>query len=168
MSAFIVNYFDGLGPRAKGGRSAPRLHNQRDRVIADALAHVRARPDVDPERIGVFGLSLGGFHALHLASRDSGIAAVVNMFGAMPAPVARQGLVRMPPTLILHGDRDRVVPVRRAYELARLLDRSGVPYELQIYRGQGHNFQGGALADSVRKTVDFFDRYLTLPAAAGT
>lgn len=160
ISAFIVHYFDGLGTVPKGRKASPVLHDDRDRVIADALSYVESRPFVDPDKIGLFGLSLGGFHAVGLASRDSRIAAVVNMVGAMPNPVARDGIWRMPPTLILHGDRDRIVPVRRAYELAKMLDEMGATYELKIFHGQQHAFKGSAFDDSVRLTAEFFERHL--------
>lgn len=160
ITAFIVHYFDGLGPRVQPVRASPPLHAAREQVIADALTHIRGLPYVDPRRVGLFGLSLGGFHALGLASRDTRVAAVANMVGAMPAPLMRGGVSRMPPTLILHGDRDRVVPVGRAYELAQLLDRIGARYEMKIYRGEAHVFRPEAREDSLQKVAEFFARHL--------
>lgn len=160
ITAFIVHYFDGLGPRAQPVRASPPLHEAREQVIADALTHIRGLPYVDAKRIGLYGLSLGGFHALSLASRDRRVAAVANMVGAMPAPLMRTGVSRMPPTLILHGDRDRVVPVGRAYELAQLLDRIGARYEMKIYRGEAHVFRPDAREDSLQKVAEFFARHL--------
>lgn len=161
ITAFIVHYFDGLGVAAEPVRASPTLHAARERVIADALTHIRGLPFVDARRIGLFGLSLGGFHALGLASRDDRVAAVANMVGAMPAPLMREGVSRMPPTLILHGDRDRVVPVRRAYELAELLERIGARYEMKIYRGEAHSFRPEAREDSLRQVAEFFARHLS-------
>lgn len=160
ISSFIVHYFDGLPNGAKNRRASPHLHEARDDVILDAISYVEALPGVDRDRIGIVGLSLGGFHALGLASRDFRIAAVVNIVGAMPEVAKREGIGQMPPTLILHGDSDRVVPVRRALELARMLDRMGSPYEMKIYRGQGHAFSGAVLVDSVHKAAEFLARHL--------
>ncbi len=160
ITAFIVHYFDGLGAVAQPARASPPLHAARERVIADALTHIRGLPYVDAKRIGLYGLSLGGFHALGLASRDQRVAAVANMVGAMPAPLMREGVSRMPPTLILHGDRDPVVPVGRAYELAQLLDRIGARYEMKIYRGEAHSFRPEAREDSLRQVAEFFARHL--------
>lgn len=53
-----------------------------------ALAWLRARPNVDPERIGVIGHSKGAEAALLLASTRPGIRAVV---AAMPSDVVWQG-----------------------------------------------------------------------------
>jgi dienelactone hydrolase len=132
------------------------------RAIDAAITAVQALSYVDHERIGLFGLSLGGFHALAIAARDERIGAVVDMFGAMPRPVA-PSVERMPPTLILHGDRDAVVPVKRAHELAKLLKTIGATYELKIYKGQGHSFTGMADQDSVERSVDFLERWLGAP-----
>jgi len=141
-------------PKSPGVESAAQA-----RAISEAIAHVQALDYVDRHRIGLFGLSLGGFHALALAARDERIAAVVNMFGAMPRAVAPE-VARMPPVLILHGDRDAVVPVRRAHELDKLLKRIGADYEIKIYKGQGHSFRGAADADSLARSADFFARRL--------
>ncbi len=138
---------------------------QQAAAISDAITAAQNLPYVDPRRIGMFGLSLGGFHALGLAARDTRIAAVVDMFGAMPHAAAPD-VTRMPPVLILHGDRDAVVPVRRAYELDKLMARIGAPREMTIYRGQGHSFRGAADADSVARSADFLDRRLAAAVQA--
>jgi dipeptidyl aminopeptidase/acylaminoacyl peptidase len=78
----------------------------------------------------------------------------------MPAQVARDGVSRMPPTMILHGDRDRTVPFRRAQELAEMLDSLGTPYEMKIYHGETHNFRIAAREDSIREAADFFVKHL--------
>ncbi|MFX0578211.1 alpha/beta hydrolase [Nocardia nepalensis] len=44
---------------------------------AAALTYVRSRPDLDPERIVVWGTSFGGGHAITTAARDDAIAAAV-------------------------------------------------------------------------------------------
>jgi dipeptidyl aminopeptidase/acylaminoacyl peptidase len=63
------------------------------------------------------------------------------VFGGMPKPLLALAQ-RMPPVLILHGDKDSVVPVEEAFELERLLQRLGSPYRKEIYSGQGHGFAG--------------------------
>jgi dienelactone hydrolase len=147
-------------PKSPGVESAAQA-----RAISDAIAAVQALDYVDHRQIGMFGLSLGGFHSLALAARDERIGAVVNMFGAMPRAVAPE-VTRMPPVLILHGDRDAIVPVRRAHELDRLLKKIGARHEMKIYKGQGHSFRGAADADSLARSVDFFEKWLGSTVAA--
>ena len=158
IHVFVVDYYGGMG--SVGDRSSPAHFAQRERIIADAVEHVRSRPEVDAEKVGVFGLSLGGFHALSLATQDSRLAAVVDMMGAMPQSVAADEVLRMPPTLILHGSADRVVTPRRMAALASMLDRVGAPYEVKLYMGEGHTLSSQAHADSVLRTANFFDRHL--------
>ena len=162
ISAFIVHYFDGLPARKNA--ASPALHDQRERIVTEALNYVEALTYVDGSKIGIYGLSLGGFQALSLASRDIRVAAVVDVIGAMPSQVAREPIYRMPPTLILHGDRDRTVPVARAKELAQILDTLGTPYEMKIYHGESHYFRVAAREDSMREAADFFDRHLKTPS----
>ena len=45
--------------------------------VLGALDYLQARSDVDPERIGVLGISLGGKAALLAAARDEGLRAVI-------------------------------------------------------------------------------------------
>jgi dienelactone hydrolase len=179
-NAFIFQYLSAVEPPPSppAGKAQPAKATQarvktppkkrgvdagaQTRAIDTAIAAVQALSYVDHERIGIFGLSLGGFHALAIASRDTRIGAVVDMFGAMPRPVGPT-VERMPPTLILHGDRDAVVPVRRAQELAKLLKTIGATHELKIYKGQGHSFTGAADQDSVERSVDFLERWLRTP-----
>src|SRR3546814_11502601 len=66
----------------------------------------------------------------------------------------------MPPTLLIHGARDRVVPISRMYEVASLLDGIGATYECKVYMDQAHNLAGAAHTDSVLTVADFFDRQL--------
>jgi dienelactone hydrolase len=58
--------------------------------IAGAVAWLRARPEVEPERIGALGLSMGGEEALTAAAADVGLSAVVaeGVSARMPADLA--------------------------------------------------------------------------------
>lgn len=158
ISTFVVHYFDGITEFAR--KASPQLQEQRNQVIRDAISYVQALPYVDQTRVGAFGLSLGGFHVMDLAGSDGRLAAVVNVVGAMPNTEMRRGVREMPPTLILHGDKDRVVPVARAYQLARYMDDIGADYDMHIFRGQGHAFKGPAQQEAIRETTEFFVRHL--------
>lgn len=158
IHAYIVYYYDGL-PGVRNP-SSPAHYPQRDRIIEDAIEHLAGRPEVDANRIGFFGVSLGGFHTLQIAATDKRVKAAVSLVGAMPRQLPLEAIAAMPPTLILHGDEDRIVPVDRAYEAASILDQVGAPYELVVYDGEGHGFSAPARDDSVHRTGDFFDIHL--------
>jgi acetyl esterase/lipase len=65
-----------------------------------------------------------------------------------------------PPFLILHGDRDTLVPFAQSVELADLLRKAGVPVTLQRMPGAGHGGPAFALPAVNRLTEAFFDKYL--------
>jgi carboxymethylenebutenolidase len=131
-----------------------------DQILRDALDFVANYHYVDSSRIGVFGMSLGGFHALNLSSRDYRIGAVVDMSGALRGNNIPQS-DHIAPTLALHGARDNIVPVGRAKSLAAYLQSRGIPHELTIYPDQGHFFRGRAQHDAFKRSVNFFNTYLT-------
>ena len=47
-----------------------------------------------------------------------------------------------PPTLILHGDADKLVPIQQAEVMVAKLKEAGVPAELVIKQGQAHGWLG--------------------------
>ncbi|WP_336492611.1 alpha/beta hydrolase family protein [Methylobacterium nigriterrae] len=61
----------------------------------------------------------------------------------------------MPPTLILHGASDPIVPVSQAHAIEHLLRQQGTRYEIRIYPGQGHGFTGAAQFDSATRVAGF-------------
>lgn len=112
-------------------------------TVADAVTYARGRADVDGARVSLVGLSLGGVLALHAATeKELKLAALVELFGALPAE-ARARLKKLPPTLIIHGDADEVVPVEQAYVLAGLLVSRKQRPEVEVYPGAGHLFFKG-------------------------
>ena len=52
------------------------------------------------------------------------------------------------PTLMLHGEKDMIVPVEQAYLLEDKLNEKGVFNKLVIYPGQAHGWDGKDLSDS--------------------
>ncbi len=71
-----------------------------------------------------------------------------------------------PPFLILHGERDPLVPVSQSQLLYEKLQAAGVPATLVIVKNAGHGFapMGGPISPSRQELTkmigDFFDQYL--------
>jgi len=59
------------------------------------------------------------------------------------------------PTLMLHGEKDMLVPVEQAYMLQNKLDEKGVFNKLVIYPGQAHGWGGKDLSDSFFQVETF-------------
>ena len=72
---------------------------------------------------------------------------------------------RLCPTLILHGELDPTVPVAEAYHLQECSKRKSIPYEMQIYAGAGHGFNGENWQDAPLRTLAFLQKYLLNIAA---
>ncbi|GAC1574892.1 MAG: hypothetical protein NVS3B7_07030 [Candidatus Elarobacter sp.] len=68
------------------------------------------------------------------------------------------------PTLMVAGDRDAEVPVTQSYEYWHALKALGVPTELVVYPGEGHEFFKPAdQRDVAQRIVTWFDRRIALP-----
>jgi acetyl esterase/lipase len=133
---------------------------------------------LDATRISMVGLSAGGALAMLAAARAAPgtLHRLVSCFGLYeidhlqgPASVLPRLLFGTPdraawrsrspahaaqaamPTLLLHGDDDRLVPVEQARRLAARREESGLPTKLVIYPGAPHGFfniAGSTAADA--------------------
>jgi dipeptidyl aminopeptidase/acylaminoacyl peptidase len=159
-----VNYRRGIGyglefrePQSPVGAS-PR----EDPDVIDIIAagqYLKKRPDVDPDRVGIWGGSAGGTRTiLGLAFGSDVFVAGVNFHG-----VATQALGKTQgwksPVLIVHGDDDRNVPFNLSVSLASELRGRGVEVEELILPNEGHSFfQHSTWLRVFHATDDFFAR----------
>jgi carboxymethylenebutenolidase len=162
--ALIVHYMDRSGVGSADQAATNRHFVSWMRTVSDAVAHAQALPQADPGRVGLLGYSLGAYLALETAAVNSRVAAVVDYFGGMSGIIA-SGLERMPPTLILHGEADNLVPVEEAHRLERLFKAKHIVFESKIYQGTGHGFSGAVADDAWQRTLHFLDRYLNAKSA---
>jgi acetyl esterase/lipase len=78
---------------------------------------------------------------------------------ASPLTYAKPG---HPPTLLIHGNKDTIVPPDHSTTMYEALDKAGVPVELHMYAGQPHAFDesprlGRQVADIM---ASFVERYV--------
>lgn len=185
-----VNFRSGIGYGMEfreaidyGARGASEYKD----VIGAGL-YLQSRDDVDPNRIGLWGGSYGGYlTALGLARASDLFAAGVDLHGVhdwnrvirnfVPsynanerAEFARLAFESSPmasidswrsPVLLIHGDDDRNVPFSESVDLAEALRKQGVYFEQLIFPDEVHGFllHKNWLA-AYNATADFFDRKL--------
>jgi dienelactone hydrolase len=157
--AFLLHYLDGTGERRASYSEIGRNFPAWAETVGDALSFVQQQNGVDPKRLAVIGTSLGGGLALSVAAHDLRVRALVTYFGFLPDAV-RHSAKRLPPTLVLHGARDTMVPVSNAHAIRTLLERLQTAHEVHVYPDQGHSFQGLAQLDAANRTAAFLRRHL--------
>ena len=65
---------------------------------------------------------------------------------------------KTPPTLIIHGDADRLVPIQQAELMIEKLTAKKIPCELVVRKGAGHGWP--TLIQDTKIIVDWFDKYI--------
>ena len=65
------------------------------------------------------------------------------------------------PTLLVHGTRDRLVPLRHSEEIKAAFDEDKVPCELITIEGAGHGFRGDDSKRATQASIDWFERFLS-------
>ena len=107
-------------------------------MLDDLLKEVAAKYPVDPDRIYLTGLSLGGFGSWMLAAEYPGrFAAVVPICGAGdPLDVER---IKDVPIWIVHGGKDSVVPVEESQRMAEALRKVHGRVRFTVYPDADHD-----------------------------
>jgi acetyl esterase/lipase len=70
---------------------------------------------------------------------------------------------KMPPTLVIHGDADDLVPLQQSRRLTSRLEELKVPNRLVVRKGKGHGWPEMGKED-FPLLADWFQRYLGEPA----
>ncbi|HEX8310302.1 MAG TPA: prolyl oligopeptidase family serine peptidase [Chthoniobacteraceae bacterium] len=157
--AFLVRYFDRTGTIFAGDKAIDEHTRVWTETVQDAVEFVAQHPRTRPDRIGMFGFSLGAYLSVAVGTRDPRIDAVAEIAGGIFEGSAG-GMRRFPPMLILHGRADQRVPVQRAFELQQAARRFRATPELRIYEGEGHRLSPAASADASGRALAFLDRHL--------
>ncbi len=159
FAVYVLHYFDRTETQSADKATILRNFPIWMKTLWDAVSFVEKQPAVDRERIALFGFSLGAYLSLANASIDNRVQAVVEFFGGLPREM-KLFMRRLCPVLILHGETDSTIPVSEAYNLQRLLQEKGIPYEIKIYPGTGHGFDSDVWRDAGPRALEFLQRYL--------
>jgi uncharacterized protein len=173
---FDVLLFDYRGYGRSSGSPSEEGTYPDARAALDCLLE---QPGVEPGRVVYLGESLGGAIALDLAlgrppaglvllSAFTGVADLARLhYPFVPAslvPDAYPALRRIgglrAPLLVLHGDRDDVVPVAQGQAL---FGAAPEPREIHVFPGLGHNDVLDGAGEGVAETIAAWARGLQGP-----
>jgi dipeptidyl-peptidase-4 len=183
---WIVFSLDNRGTPDRGKAFEDQIYRAMGSVeVADQLKGVdwlRARPDVDPKRIAVFGWSYGGYMTLKLLEAAPGVFAA-GVAGAPPtrwelydthyterymgnpatepAPYATSDALTnaakiADPLLLIHGMSDDNVVLDNSTALMAKLQSAAVPFETMVYPGLGHRVAGPGISVHLYRTIENF------------
>lgn len=141
-------------------------------TLRDSIETLAERPEVREDRIGVLGLSMGGYLALQTAiDLAPQLGVVIDFFGPItmrPFNGLQGSINLLPPVQIHHGTNDQIVSVSESTALGQALASAGKAVELHLYSGEGHPFTGApAIALSTSRVVDFCRQNLPSPCRTG-
>jgi carboxymethylenebutenolidase len=140
-------------------------------LLSDSVEFLRARDDVDPERLGLTGFCAGGRYTMLFLPQMEDFAAGVAWYGfpyngdTAPADVLGELTA---PMLIIHGTEDNPSPIETIFQYVGELRAADKTFELKVYSGEPHGFMlaGGQLrnddvaVDAFNQMVSYFTRHL--------
>lgn len=134
------------------------------------LAEELKRRELPPSALALVGFSQGTMMALHVGLRlQQAPAALVGYSGllAVPADGAAESMadaVRCrPPVLLIHGDRDDLIPAQALFQAAADLSALDLPVEWHLSAGIGH----GIDAEGLRHGGSFLQSRFGIPLRPG-
>ena len=190
-----VNYRSGTG-YGRAFRDAPGIGREGGAEYRDIIAAGRwlaARNDVDPDHIGIWGGSWGGYLAALALARNSDLfKAGVDLNGVhsllRPVPDSLSPDAQMKvrqvqwlaspmasierwrsPVLLIHGDDDHNVSFSQSLMLARELRARRIPFEEIVFPNERHDFFRHAhWLESLQAADRFLEEKLRPGGASGT
>jgi phospholipase/carboxylesterase len=125
-----------------------------------------AKHDLTPDRVAVVGFSQGTMLALHvLPRREEPVAGILGFSGMLIGPelLADEGKCK-PPTLLIHGEKDEVVPAELSRLAGTALKIAGFEVEVAMCADVPHSIDESGL----RLGVDFLRSVFGDKQAAAT
>ena len=118
------------------------LVSDRDKLknrIISALNYGKNLPGVDSNRTAAIGYCFGGLVALDLARSGEELKGVVSFHGLlMPSDISKKRIKAK--ILVLHGERDPMVPFDMVDAFQKEMTEAGADWQLHSYGGTYHAF----------------------------
>jgi carboxymethylenebutenolidase len=114
--------------------------------MGGVIQHLKGRPEVRRDRIGIIGFCVGGRIAFLTACRHpAAIKVAVSFYGggiAADTPTAPINLADriQCPVLCYFGETDKTIPMDQVRRVEETLKRLKKTAEVKVYKGAGHGF----------------------------
>jgi dipeptidyl aminopeptidase/acylaminoacyl peptidase len=182
QEGFAMLRFDFRGIGESEGRLEDDTVSRRIADLGSAVNFIRSRPGLG-NRIGLVGSSLGGYISLIIASMNKEIRSVVTwatpfhlddlksnkgekgydlpgeaFFEDLPKHQLLPLLSKVSNCMVIHGEKDELVPVDQAWEIFHGL---GAPKEIHIIEGADHRLTDlNHRQRAMNLTVEWYKKYL--------
>jgi phospholipase/carboxylesterase len=105
------------------------------------------RTGVPPNRLALVGFSQGAMMALHVGLRRAVMpGAIVAYSGHLVGPEHLKADAKgKPPILLVHGDRDEIIPVDALFDAMEHLGKAEIPCQWHLSVGTAHGIDAGGL-----------------------
>ena len=107
-------------------------------LLYELLQDLKAKDQIDPKRIYVTGISMGGYGTWDIVSRRPDVfAAAMPICGG--GDVAQAARIAGVPVWTFHGSADGAVPVSRSRDMVSALWKAGSNAHYREYPDAGHD-----------------------------
>ena len=193
---YVALLVDSFGPRGHPAGFPKHSYSERPPEVSEqfvrpldaygALAYLRARGDVIPQRIGLQGWSNGGMTLLSAMAVDApgiakpdpsrGFRAALAQYPSCRTQLRQQNYRPYAPVLITAASEDDEVSPEVCRQFAETMRVRGEPVEFVLYEGAHHSYDDpgrtkqshapnrDALLDTQRRAEAFFERHLKTAA----
>ena len=147
----------------RGGEAAPaNVGELSEKDVMNVLDIARRDFNIDPDRVYLFGHSMGGAGTYHIASKYPDIWAGLAV--AAPAPSRTVGVqpdalekLKAIPILVLQGDADQSVPVAQTREWVGRMRQLGLQHVYVEVKGADHSNFIARDREMLSKVFSFFN-----------
>ncbi len=122
------------------------------------------RHGLAPNQLALVGFSQGTMLSLHVGLRRKiAPAAIVGFSGTLALPERLSEITVRPPILLIHGDRDDMIPPSMLFSSASALGAAELTVQWHVSNGIGHSIGPDGLSIAGKFLLDAFQGRLTLP-----